>query len=361
VTVAQANAELEPVVQELAKVRPAYFPERFRVNLQSIVDLYARPLGTTLYVLLAAAASLLLIGCGNVSILLLARGIERQHEFAVRSAVGANRARIMRQLLTESFVIAASGSVFGLLVAWGGLALIVAFLPEYSFPPESVIRINIPVVLFSIGLAFATAIFSGLWPALQISRTNLAQLLQNGMRRIAGDTHARRTHSIMMAVQVALTVLLLTLASTAAKGFLRLLNTDLGYDAQNAVSLGIPVHANSHVSLRDRVEYFDQLRATIAAMPQVVSTAISSNATPPLNGNDCRIEFLGRTDLGTKEIRMNFISSEYFSLLHIPLLQGRAWDHPETMRAAAVAMINRWPVNIGQTATPSATKSAPMT
>ena len=341
VTVAQANAELEPVVQEMAKVRPAYFPERFRVNLQSIVDLYARPLGTSLYVLLAAAASLLLIGCGNVSILLLARGIERQHEFAVRSAVGANRARIMRQLLTESFVIAASGSVFGLLVAWGGLALIVAFLPEYSFPPESVIRINIPVVLFSIGLAFATAIFSGLWPALQISRTNLAQLLQNGMRRIAGDTHARRTHSIMMAVQVALTVLLLTLASTAAKGFLRLLNTDLGYDAQNAVSLGIPVHANSHVSLRDRVEYFDQLRATIAAMPQVVSTAISSNATPPLNGNDCRIEFLGRTDLGTTEIRMNFISSEYFSLLHIPLLQGRVWDHPETMRAAAVAMINQ--------------------
>ena len=83
VTVAQANAELEPVVQEMAKVRPAYFPERFRVNLQSIVDLYARPLGTTLYVLLAAVASLLLIGCGNVSILLLARGIERQYEFAV--------------------------------------------------------------------------------------------------------------------------------------------------------------------------------------------------------------------------------------------------------------------------------------
>jgi putative ABC transport system permease protein len=199
-------------------------------------------------------------------------------------------------------------------------------------------------------LAFATAIFSGLWPALQISRPNLAQLLQNGMRRIAGDTRARRTHSIMVGAQVALTVLLLTLASTAAKGFLRLLNTDPGYDAQNAVSLGIPVHANSHVSLRDRVEYFEQLRATIAAMPQVVTTAISSNATPPLNGNDCRIEFLGRADLGTIEIRMNFIGPEYFSLLHIPLLQGPVWDHPETMRAAAVAVINQsmarqyWPL-----------------
>jgi putative ABC transport system permease protein len=340
-TLAQANAELEPVVNEIARVRPAYFPVSFRVNLQSIVDLYARPLGNTLYVLLGAVASLLLIGCGNVSILLLARGIERQHEFAVRSAVGANRARILRQLLTESFVIASSGTVVGLLVAWRGLALIVAFLPEYSFPPESVIRINIPVVLFSIGLAFATTILSGLWPALQVSRPNLAQLLQNGMRRIAGGTRARRAHSVLVAAQVALTVLLLTLASTAAKGFLRLLNTALGYDAQNAVSLGIPVHDNAHVSWKDRVEYFDQLRAAIAAMPQVVGTAISSNATPPLNGNDCRIEFLGRADLGIIEIRMNFISSEYFSLLQIPPLQGRVWDHPETMRAAAVAVINQ--------------------
>ncbi|HMI53371.1 MAG TPA: ABC transporter permease [Candidatus Saccharimonadales bacterium] len=341
VTVAQANAELEPVVQAMARVRPAYFPVRFRVNLQSIVDLYARPLGNTLYVLLGAVASLLLIGCGNVSILLLARGIERQHEFAVRSAVGANRARILRQLLTESFVIAAAGSAIGLLVAWRGLALIVAFLPEYSFPPESVIRINIPVVLFSIGLAFATTILSGLWPALQISRPDLAQLLQNGVRRIAGGARARRTHSVMVGAQVALTVLLLTLASTAAKGFLRMLNTTLGYDPQNAVSLGIPVHDNSHVSWKDRVEYFDQLRAAVAAMPQVVSAAVSSNATPPLNGNDCRIEFLGRAELGTIEIRTNFISSEYFSLLHIPLVQGRVWDHPETMRAATVAVINQ--------------------
>jgi putative ABC transport system permease protein len=340
-TVAQANAELEPVVQEMARVRPAYFPISFRVNLQSIVDLYARPLGTTLYVLLGAVATLLMIGCGNVSILLLARGIERHHEFAVRSAVGAGRSRILRQLLTECFVIAAVGSAIGLFIAWRGLAVIVAFLPEYSFPAESAIRINIPVVLFSIGLAFAATIVSGLWPALQISRPNLAQLLQNGMRRIAGGTRARRTHSIMVGAQVALTLLLLTLASTAAKGFLRLLNTDLGYDAQNAVSLGIPVHDNSHVSWPDRVEYFDQLRAAIAAMPQVVSAAISSNATPPLNGNDCRIEFLGRADLGIIEIRMNFISSEYFSLLHISLLQGRVWDHRETMRAAAVAVINQ--------------------
>jgi putative ABC transport system permease protein len=341
VSATQADAELQPLVEAMARVRPAYFPASFRVNLQSIVDVYARPLGTTLYLLLGAVSSLLLIGCGNVMILLLARGIEKQHEFAVRSAVGAGRYRLLRPLLTESLVIAVPGSLLGLLIAWRGLVGIVAFLPGNSFPPESTIQINISVVLFSIGLAFATTILSGLWPALQISRPNLAQLLQGGTRRITGSNRARGAHNLMVGAQVALTVLMLTLAATAAKGFLRLFDSDLGYDPQNTVALGIPVHDNSHVSWQDRAQYFEHLRARMAAMPQVVGATVSSNATPPANGNDVRIEFLGRADLGSPEIRMNFISSEYFALLHIPLLQGRVWDHPETMRAAAVAVINQ--------------------
>jgi putative ABC transport system permease protein len=341
VSVAQANAELQPVAEKLAKERPAFFPTSFRVSLQSIVDVYARPLGETLYVLLGAVASLLLIGCGNVSILLLARGIERQHELAVRAAVGADRIRILRQLLTESLVIAVAGSALGLLIAWRGLALIVAFLPRYSFPAESVIRINIPVALFSIGLAFAATIVFGLWPALQISRPSLAQLLQNGMRRIVGDTHARRTHGVMVGAQVALTMLMLTLAGTAGKAFLRLVNSDLGYDPQNCISLGIPLHDNSHLAWQDRAEYFEQLRAKMASMPQVAAAGISANATPPANGNDIRVEFMGRSDVGTPELRLNFVSSEYFSLLRIPLLQGRLWDRVETTRAAGLAVVNR--------------------
>ena len=340
VSLAQANAELQPVLEQIARVRPAYFPASFRADLVSITSVYARQLGTTLYALLATVASLLLIGCGNVSILLLARGIDRRHEFAVRSAVGADRSRILCQLLTESFVIALAGSVLGLLVAWQGLALIVALLPQFSFPPESMIRINIPVVLFSMALTFVTTILSGLWPALQVSRPNLAQLLQ-GARRISGSTGARRTQNAMVGVQVALTVLMLTLAATAVKGFFRLLDAHLGYDPQNAVSLGISMHENSHVSWQDRVEYFDQLRASIAGMPQVIGASISSNATPPSSGDDLRVEFLGRPDLGSPEVRMNFVSPEYFSLLQIALLQGHVWDHRETMRGAPVAVINQ--------------------
>jgi len=340
VTLEQANAELQPLLEQIAKERPAYFPINFRAHLVRITEVYAHQIGATLYVLLAAVASLLLIGCGNVSILLLARGIERQQEFAVRSAVGADRSRILCQLLTESFVIAGAGSAIGLLIAWRSIALIVAFLPADSFPPESAIGINFAVALFSVALAFATTIISGLWPALQSSRPILAQLLQSGMRRIAGSRRARRSHNIMIGVQVALTFAMLALGGTTAKGFLRLLNANLGYDPKNCLALGIPIHDNAHVSLQDRLEYFEQLRSRIAALPQVVGAAVSGNATPPSNGNDTRMELLGRPDLGQPEIRMNFIGPEFFSLLHIPLLQGRMWDHAETMRSAAFAVVN---------------------
>ena len=110
VTTERANAELQPMLEQFAKESPTRYPDTFRVNLRSIIELYAKPLGPTLYLLFGAVASLLLIGCANVSILLLARGTQRQHELAVRSALGAGRGRIVRQLFTESLAIARDGN-----------------------------------------------------------------------------------------------------------------------------------------------------------------------------------------------------------------------------------------------------------
>lgn len=339
VTAAQASAELLPILQEFARQSPTQYPNEFKVKMPSIVDVYARPLGPTLYLLLGAVASLLLIGCANVSILLLARGTERQHELAVRAAIGAGRLRMIRQLLTESLGIATAGAALGVLLAWKGLALIAASLPEYSFPAESVIKMNVPVLLFSVALAFTTAIVFGLWPALQLSRPQIARLMQSSTRRVMGTVHARRSHGAMVAVQVALTLLMLTAAGAAGKGFLHLMNVDLGYDPHNAMSVPIPVHENAHVAWKDRAEYFEQIRARIATMPQVVAAGISTNATPPSNGWPQTIEIMGITQ--KPEVRVNFISPEYFPLLRIPLAQGRIWDHAETMRGAALAIINQ--------------------
>jgi putative ABC transport system permease protein len=336
----QASAELQPLVEDFAKQAPTEYPEKFKVKLRSIVEVYARPLGPTLYLLLGAVASLLLIGCANVSILLLARGTERQHELAVRAAIGADRFRIIRQLLTESLGIATTGAVLGILLAWGGLSFLVARLPENSFPAESVIKMNIPVLLFSVGLAFATAIVFGLWPALQLSRPEIARLMQTSSRRVAGSVGARRSHGAMVGAQVALTLLMLTAAGAAGKGFLRLVHADLGYDPHNAMSVPIPVHENTHVTWKDRAEYFEQLRAKIAAMPQVLAAGISTNATPPSSGWRQNIEIMGNT-AEKPEVRVNFVSPEYFPLLHIPLSQGRLWDHAENMRGAQLAVINQ--------------------
>jgi predicted permease len=341
VTVDQATGELQPLVEHIAKDRPAYFPVKFRVHLIGMIDAWRDQLGTTLYLLLGGVASLLLIGCANVSILLLSVGVGRQHELAVRAAVGAGRSRILGQLLTESLVIAASGTVIGFFIAWRGLALILTFLPQHSIPQESVVRINIPVLLFSVALACASTIAFGLWPALQISRPNLSQLLHSGARRAFGNLRAGRTHNAMVAAQVALTVLLLAAAGAAGKGFLRLLHLDLGYDPQNCLSIEIPLHDASRGTWRQRSEYLDQLRAHVASLPQVEAATIASDGQPPSNGADVRIDVLGRSDLGPPEIRMDFIGAEYFSILHIPVLQGRMWDHVETMHADPVAVVNQ--------------------
>jgi predicted permease len=342
VTVEQAQADIQPYLEAFAKESPSHYPpEKFRAHLRSITELYAKPLGPTLYLLLGAVASLLLIGCANVSILLLARGAERQQELAVRAAVGADRFRMICQLLTESLMIALTGTLLGVILAWQSLSLITKWLPENSFPAESVIKMNLPVLLFSAGLAFFTAIVFGLSPALQLSRPDIARLMQGSGRRVAGSASAKRVHRTLVAAQVALTVLLLSVASAAGKGFLRMVNANLGYDPHNTMSVPIPVHDNTYVTLQERAQYFDHIRSAIAAMPEVVAAGISTNGTPPMNGNDNRFEIFGNASAEKPEARVNYINSEYFTVLHIPLEQGRVWDHNEIMRSAPLAVVNQ--------------------
>jgi predicted permease len=340
-TLDRANAELQPILERMAKEAPTRYPDTFRVNLRSIIDLYAKPMSATLYLLFGAVASLLLIGCGNVSILLLARGAQRQHELAVRAALGAARARLVLQLLTESLAIAAAGATLGILIAWKGLGLLAAWLPTNSFPAESVIEMNMPVLLFATALAVLTAIVFGISPALQLSRPEIGRVMQSSTRRVAGRRHGRRAHSIMVGAQIALTILMLSAAGAAGKGFLGLLHTELGYDPKQTMSLPIPIHENTYTTWKERSVYFEQIRSSIAGMPRVISAGISTQATPPSNGSDTRIDIMSRNDLEKPVARLNFISPEYFPVLKIPVAKGRVWDRAETMRGAAVAVINQ--------------------
>jgi predicted permease len=341
VTPAEANAELQPVLEQFARETPQRYPDKFKVQLRSVIEMYAWPMAPKLMLLLGAVVSLLLIGCANVSILLLVRGAHRQQELAVRAALGAGRSRIVRQLFTEALGLALAGAVLGIALAWKGLDFIIAWVPTNSFATESVIEMNVPVLIFSTALAVITAVVFGVWPALQLSRPDLGRVAQASTRRVMGSVQGRRVHRVMVAVQVALTLLMLTAAGAAAKGFMRLANTDLGYDPTNTMSLPIPVHDGTYTTWQERTEYFDRLRDAVASMPQVVAAAISTNATPPANGGDTTIEIYNTSATEKPIVRVNFVSPEYFPVLSIPLAQGRLWNDDETRRGAALAVINQ--------------------
>ena len=341
VTLAAANSQLQPLIEQFAKETPSHYPKKFRVQVRGLNEQFEEHLGHSLFLLFGAVSLLLFIGCANVSILLLARGTARQHELAIRSAIGASRWRIQRQLLTEALALSLLGALGGVLLAYGLLPLLMRWLPEYSFPHEVLIAINLPVLGFSVALAIASGVVSGLAPAFQFSNPQVAQLMTSSSRRMAGGARGKRTHNLLVAGQIALTLLLLTSAAAAINGFVKLVRTDLGYDPHNTMSVGIPVHQNTHVSWVDRSTYFDQLLSRVQAIPEVVAAGISSNATPPSNGWELSFEIFGRASGHQEQARANFVSSEYFSVLRIPLLQGRLWVHPEILRGARLAVINQ--------------------
>jgi putative ABC transport system permease protein len=339
---AAADAELAPLLQRFAHEHPDSFPRKFKVDLRPLTYETTQNMGTTLYLLFAAVAMLLAIGCGNVSILLLARGTARQHEFAVRAAVGASSIRIVRQLLTEALLLALTGTGLGILLAYELLALIVAWMPERMFPPDVAIHINAPVLLFSAGMALATALLFGLAPALQMRKPEISRVMQSNSSKAAGSVRGKRLHGALVAAQIALTLVLLTAAGAAIRSFMRLMQVPLGYDPQHVVSVGVQLQKNSYTTWQARVNYFEQLRATVTALPGVASAAIDTNGTPPYIWKQ-PIELLGKPSASPDAQRASaaFVGADYFGTLRMPLLEGRIWNAAEISRGALLVVVNQ--------------------
>lgn len=341
ITHAQADAALQPLYDEFVRESPKVFPlGKLRVHAVGLNEQFVRDLGGTLYLLFGAVALLLLIGCGNVSILLLARATARQHEFAVRAAIGASRSRIVRQLLTEALLLSITGAGLGLALAYKATAVIAANLPEFSFPHEAAIHINVPVLIFCVVVAVSTGVLFGLWPAWQLSRPEVSQVMQSNTRKTTGDVRGRRMHAVLIGGQIALTLLMLSGAGAAIDGFLRLAHMKLGYDPHNVMSVPIPVH-DDYKTWAQRAPYVEQLFAKVAQVPGVRMAAISSNATPPANGFNTKFEIVGKPAAQDQTFNFNMVSKEYFPVLRIPVIRGRLWDEDETKRGAALAVINQ--------------------
>jgi predicted permease len=350
VTLAAANAALEPIVRQFAKQHPERFPDHWHLALEPIIVPYQQGTGHTLTLLLAGVVLLLIIGCADCSILLLARGRARQNELAIRSAIGASRWRIVRQLLVEAVVISCAGAVLGV-AASNWLAKLPLLLSPDSFPAESVIRINAPILAFSVALALLCSILFGLVPALRLSRHDSARMLPGRQIGVAAAP-AKRRWSVLIAAQVAFTLLLLATAGTAIRSFLNLIQMPRGYDPANVIKLGILLHFLdpsewSRIQSREaRTTYIEQIRDKIASVPGVSMVAVSSDpaggdATPPYTGAQSSFSIDRSRDREQPQARVMLVDHRYFAALRIPLLQGRLWNTDENIRGDFIAIVNR--------------------
>jgi predicted permease len=287
----------------------------------------------------AASMLLLLLACANVSILLLARGTTRAHEFAVRGALGASRGRLMRQLLVESLLLAVTGAALGVAAGYWGLPAVLRLLPPNSVPVGNVIAVpvNVPVLLFSAGLAMASALVSGLSPALSFSRPRLTATV-----RTTAGVESRRAHHLLLAAQIALTVLLLAGTGATVRVLVGLYRTSLGYDPHNVMIASIHLPENSYTKWADRFTFYERVRNQVADVPQVESIALASNSgIPPESGQQSVVEVPGQdtTERGTAILQR--ISADYFATMRLPLLRGRVWSDSESAGTPHVAVVNQ--------------------
>ncbi len=335
------TGELDGFVRQIAHDHPEMFPhESYQIKVETLNDSLLGQFKGTLFLLFGAVALLLLIGCGNVSILMLARGTARQQELGMRAALGATRLRIVRQLLTEAVLLSVTGGALGIALAYLAIRLIVGLLPEYSIPHEVVITLNIPVLFFSAAVSIAIGIAAGLAPALQFSRPQLNAILQAGDSRTVTSRGAK-VRSAMIVAQVALTVLLLAGAGAAMRTFLEAYTAKLGFDPHGSLLMFMDLPEHSYTTWQTRSQYLDTLIEKIKATPGVLDVASFNAGLPPQGMWRQPVHMVGAPADDGRQSGVMLISAGYFAVQRIPLLQGRTLTRAEVLRGAHLTVVTQ--------------------
>src|SRR5215467_12712009 len=334
---AAASAELQAIVQQQFAPPDGGGERRdVRVSLTTLLDQEAGNLRNMLGILLGAVTLLFVIGCANVSILLVGRGIHRRYELAVRRAVGASQARVLRQLLTESLVVSMAGGVVGIVVAYALLAVIIAWIPPGVIPVDMAIAIDVRVLVFASVVAVLAGVAAGLSPALTLSRSRLVAGV--GGRSEVGTRGSVRTHRLLTLVQCAATVVLLASAGAALRTLVALTTAPLGYDPHN-----VAVFVCTFQGLADSqqtVDYAERIKDAAASIAGVESVALTGpEPTLPVETGRSLIQIPGISD-GDRQVVTAKVSHEYFSTIRVPVRAGRVWTDAENRGPAHVGMIN---------------------
>ncbi|HZG54139.1 MAG TPA: ABC transporter permease [Pyrinomonadaceae bacterium] len=341
VSVEQASAEMTTIAARLEQ----QYPETnsgWGVIVQPLHQRFTGDVRPALLMLLGAVGFLLLIACANVANLLLARSSTRLKEIAIRTALGAGRGRIVRQLLTESIVLSLLGGALGLLVAFWGIDALLAISPG-NIPRLESVGIDRQVLLFTLGISLVTGIVFGLAPALTVSNPNLNEMLKESGRSSSEGVRGRRLRNALAVAEIALSLVLLVGAGLLIKSFLRLQDVKPGFNPENLLAAELVLPTSKYAENQQVVNFYDQLLQQLAQQPGVQGVAATS-ALPLGGGGDVLAFSVEGRALGSTErvpdAESRIISPDYFRTLQIPLRSGRLLDQRDNQQAPRAVLVS---------------------
>ncbi|HLL75960.1 MAG TPA: ABC transporter permease [Pyrinomonadaceae bacterium] len=342
VTVEQARADMREIVGRLAQQYPQEVnPNSFTVN--TLQNRATQDIRAALWVLLAAVGFVLLIACANVANLLLARAASRSKEIAIRAAMGAGRMRIVRQLLTESLLLAVAGGALGLLFAAWGLDALLAVIPE-EVPRLLVMNVGLDtrVVVFTLGVSVLTGLLFGLAPAVQISKTDLNESLKEG-GRTGGTGGKHYVRNALVVAEVALSLLLLVGAGLLVKSFLNLRQSDLGFDPQNVLTARIALPEKRYKENAQIENFYKSLEQRVRALPGVEAAGLTVGL--PMNGGiESTVTVEGQEAPAKPEdapVALSLsVSPGYFGAMKIPVIEGRGFTDQDREGSPHVVVVD---------------------
>jgi predicted permease len=346
VTLPQAQAEMETIIARLKKAYPTVDPDN-GVRVVRFRDDQSRALKPALLVLLGAVGFVLLIACANVSNLMLARAAFREREIAVRATLGASRRRILRQLLTESVLLALIGGALGVLIAFGGIHLLrIAFPPEGGYgeiPRADWIGVDGAVLGFSLLVSVLTGIIFGFAPAIQISRSELFESLKEGSRGSTGGRRSQFVRSTLVVAEITLSLILLVGAGLLMRSFYLLMSEDLGFDPSNTLTMQIWLPESHYAPGAPVINFYQQTIDRVGAQPGVKS-ASAVNFLPLSGWGDyCNFDIAGKAPPRANEPftgQYRVTDWRYLHTMGIPLKEGRDFSASDGPDAQGVVLIN---------------------
>jgi len=338
-TLRQTVSDFEVITNGLAKQYPAEYPTKFSVVSKTLTDDVVGHFRVTLYTLLAAVTMLLLIACSNVANLLLARATAREREIAIRASLGASRSRLVRQLLVESFVLASGGCLLGCLFAYGGLKGVSAAMPEHTIPAETVLRLNIPAMLFAVGVTLLTTILCGLAPAIHAVRGDLHGRLKDTGKGVNASFRHGKFRSGLVVSEVALSIVLLVGAGLMMRSLLALQHVELGLNTVNILVARLPLPKGRYETAAQKKLFFSQVLQRVSALPGVIA-ATETSSLPPYGGPESDVVIPGKTHSEKWDTIFQLCSDGYFKTMGRRLLRGRLLSETDVDSARPVAVVN---------------------